>query len=122
MQHSLARGYQFRHWEITNEPYVGQSGRAFPTADAYLEHFLMVSQAVREVHPEGENWDVHRPQEPGLGNYLLKQAAGQYDFVVPHYYSFTDAQRSSFEDVVLGGNYQILDEILRKRLVADLQP
>ena len=33
VRHSLAQGYAFRHWEITNEPYVGRPGRAFSSAD-----------------------------------------------------------------------------------------
>lgn len=111
VRHSLDRGYRFRHWEVTNEPYVGHAGRAFPTADSYLEHFLAVSRAVRSVHAEGQIGMAIAHRSPAWGNYLLKRAAGQYDFVVGHYYSFPNVQRSSFEDVVLTGNYQTLDEI-----------
>ena len=46
------------------------------------------------------------------GNYLLKRAAGHYDFVVPHYYCFMDLGKSSFEDVVLRGNVEKLDDVL----------
>ena len=113
VRHSLDRGYRFRHWEITNEPYVGHAGRAFPTADSYLEHFLAVSQAIRSVHAEAQIGMAIAHRSPAWGNYLLKQAAGQYDFVVGHYYSFPNVQRSTFEDVVLTGNYQTLDEILQ---------
>ncbi len=113
VRHSLARGYRFRHWEIANEPYVGHAGRAFPTVDSYLEHFLAVSRAVRAAHPDARIGLSMDHRSPTWGNYLLKQAAGHYDFAVAHYYSFTDVQRQSFENVVLGGNYQILDEVLR---------
>ncbi len=113
VRHSLDRGYRFRHWEVTNEPYVGHAGRAFPTADSYLEHFLAVSRAVRSEHAEAQIGMAIAHRSPAWGNYLLKRAAGQYDFVVGHYYSFPNVQRSSFEDVVLTGNYQILDEILQ---------
>ena len=113
VRHSLDRGYRFRHWEITNEPYVGREGRAFLTADSYLEHFLAVSRAIRSVHAEAQIGMPIAHRSPAWGNYLLKRAAGQYDFVVGHYYSFPNVQRSSFEDVVLTGNYQILDEILQ---------
>lgn len=113
VRHSLAQGYSFRHWEITNEPYVGRAGRAFLTADSYLEHFLEVSRAVRQAHPAGRIGLAIHHRSPAWGNYLLKQAAGHYDFVVAHYYSFVNVQRSSFEDVVLGANYQTLDEVLK---------
>ncbi len=113
VRHSLDRGYRFRHWEITNEPYVGHAGRAFPTADSYLDHFQAVSRAVRGVHAEAQIGMAIAHRSPAWGNYLLKRAAGQYDFVVGHYYSFPNVHRSSFEDVVLTGNYQILDEILQ---------
>lgn len=123
VRHSLARGYEFRHWEITNEPYVGHAGRAFPTAESYLEHFLAVSRAIREAHPQGRIGLSIYHRSPAWGNYLLKRAAGRYDFVVPHYYSFTNVQRASFEDVVLGGNYRILDEILETAaLIAHYNP
>ena len=116
VRHSLDRGYRFRHWEVTNEPYVGHAGRAFPTADSYLEHFLAVSRAIRSVHAEAQIGMAIAHRSPAWGNYLLKQAAGQYDFVVGHYYCFPNVQRSSFEDVVLTGNYQTLDEILQTML------
>jgi hypothetical protein len=120
VRHSLDRGYRFRHWEVSNEPYVGRAGRAFPTADSYLEHFLAVSRAIRSVHAESRIGLAIAHRHPGWGNYLLKQAAGQYDFVVGHYYSFPNWQRSSFEDVVLSGNYQILDEILQTNALLHL--
>lgn len=113
VRHSLAKGYGFRCWEITNEPYVGAAGRAFPTADSYLEHFLEVSKAVRQAHPDALIGMSIYHRSPAWGNYLLKRAAGHYDFVVPHYYCSVNVQRGSFEDVVLGGNYQILDEALK---------
>jgi hypothetical protein len=120
VRHSLDRGYRFRHWEISNEPYVSHAGRAFPTADSYLEHFLAVSRVIRSVHAESRIGLAIAHRHPGWGNYLLKQAAGQYDFVVGHYYSFPNLQRSSFEDVVLSGNYQILDEILQTNALLHL--
>ncbi|MFC1596751.1 hypothetical protein ACFL5Q_02285 [Planctomycetota bacterium] len=113
VRHSLDRGYEFRHWEITNEPYVGRVGRAFQTADSYLEHFLSVSRAIRQVHPDGRiGMPIHH-RSPAWGNYLLKQAAGHYDFIVGHYYCSMNVDRSSFEDIVLTGNYQMMDEILK---------
>jgi hypothetical protein len=33
---------------------VGHAGRAFPTADSYLEHFLAVSRAIRCAHAEAQ--------------------------------------------------------------------
>lgn len=113
VRHSLDRGYGFRHWEITNEPYVGRAGRAFPTPDSYLEHFLAVADAIRAAHPAGQIGLAISHRSPAWGNYLLKRAAGHYDFVVAHYYSAPDVQRSTFEDVALTANYRILDEILQ---------
>ena len=113
VRHSLTQGYAFRHWEIANEPYVGRPGRAFASADDYLEHFLAVSRAVRQAHPDARiGMPIHHAS-PAWGNYLLKRAAGHYDFVVGHYYTFTDVYRASFEDAVLGASYGVLDEILK---------
>jgi len=113
VRHSQARGYQFRYWEVANEPYVGRAGRAFSTADSYLEHFLAVGKAIRQVQPDARIGMPIYHRSPAWGNYLLKQAAGRYDFIVAHYYHFVDVTRTSFEDVVLAGNYQVLDEILQ---------
>ncbi|NLX94586.1 MAG: hypothetical protein GXY83_00265 [Rhodopirellula sp.] len=113
VRHSLANDYRFHYWEISNEPYVGRAGRAFTTPDSYLEHFLAVSKAVRQADPAGRIGLAIHHRSPGWGNYLLQRAAGHYDFVVPHYYSFTNVGRASYEEVVLGGNYQILEEILK---------
>ena len=113
VRHSLERGNAFRRWEIANEPYVGRPGRAFPTADSYLDHFVKVGRAIREVDSQATIGLAINHRCPAWGNYLLKRAAGHYDFVVGHYYSFANVQRNSFEDVVLTGNYQILDEILK---------
>jgi len=113
VRHSLAQGYRFRYWEITNEPFVRKARSTFPTADTYLEHFLAVSRAVRQAHPEARIGLPICHRSPPWGNYLLKRAAGHYDFVAGHYYCFTNVQRNSFEDIVLASNYQILDEILR---------
>lgn len=113
VRHSLAKGYDFRYWEITNEPYVDRPGGAFPSADDYLEHFLAVSRAVRRAHPEARIGMPINHRSPAWSNYLLKRAAGHYDFVAGHYYCFTDVQRNAFEDVVLASNYALLDEILK---------
>jgi hypothetical protein len=96
VRHSLDRGYRFRHWEITNEPYVGHAGRAFATADSYLEHLLAVSRAIRSAHAEAQIGMAIAHRSPAWGNYLLKRAAGQYDFVVGHYYSFPNVQRADY--------------------------
>jgi hypothetical protein len=113
VKHSLDQGYAFRHWEVTNEPYVGRPGRAFVSADDFLEHFLAVSRAIRQVHPDTRIGMPIYHASPAWGNYLLKRAAGDYDFVVGHYYVFADVYRSSFEDIVLTANYRVLDEILK---------
>lgn len=113
VQHSLSKGYKFRHWEITNEPYVGRSNRAFPTPDAYIAHFLAVSDAIRKVHPVGQIGIAVHPGSGAWGNYVLKQAAGRYDFVVGHHYCGVDVNKSKFEDIVLTANFQKLDDILK---------
>jgi hypothetical protein len=113
VQHSLSQGYQFRYWEIANEPYVGRVGRAFPTADSYLEHFLSVSGEIRKIHPDGRIGMPIDHRNPAWGNYLMKRAAGHYDFLVGHYYCSMNVEQTPFEDVVLTGNYRMMDEILK---------
>jgi hypothetical protein len=115
VRHALARGYGFRYWEISNEPYVGDPGPLLFTPDTYAEHLVEVSRAIRAAHPEGQiGMSINGPETggpPAWNNYLLKKAAGSYDFVVPHYYFYVRFDRTRFEDVVLTGNFEILDKI-----------
>jgi len=113
VRHSLGRGYQFRHWEITNEPYVQRAKAVFPAPDAYVDHFKAVSRAIRQVHPEGRIGLAIHGRDTAWGNYVLKRAAGEYDFVVGHFYAFVDVNKSTFEDVVLAANWQTLDDVLK---------
>ena len=114
VRHALAQGYGFRHWEICNEPYVGDPRPPLFTPDTYADHLTEVSRAVRAAHPEGRiGMSIDGPGAGGptaWNNYLLKKAAGAYDFVVPHYYFYVRFDRTRFEDVVLTGNFEILDK------------
>jgi len=47
------------------------------------------------------------------GTYLLKEAAGSYDFVVGHYYDSTNPYTHDIEQVTLTANYKMLNHILR---------
>ncbi|MEI8289276.1 MAG: hypothetical protein WCH99_07370 [Verrucomicrobiota bacterium] len=112
---SLLRGYRFHRWEIANEPYSSQwgEGRAFPTADVFIEHFRAVAQAIRAVDPRAQlGVDIH-PTNVKWGNYLLRQLAGEYDFVAPHYYCGANLHQLSFEEIALTENYRMLDRALR---------
>jgi hypothetical protein len=115
VRHSLEKGFQFHHWEIANEPYAslwGQ-GQAFPTPDTFIEHFRSVSQAIREADPKAQIGMDINAEQVRWGNYLLKQLAGSYDFVAPHYYCGANVRTLPFEDVVLTENYRMLDRLLR---------
>ena len=113
--HSLQRGYKFHRWEIANEPYASLwgNGQAFPTPDAFIEHFRTISRAIRTVDPHAQlGLDIHW-NNVKWGNYLLKQLAGEYDFVAPHYYCNANVRKLPFEEIVLTENYRILDRALR---------
>jgi hypothetical protein len=117
VRHALARGFGFHHWEITNEPYCAQKGPLARSPEAYLEHFVAVSRAIRQADPAGriginiENDPLRR--RSGFGNYLLKSAAGHYDFVAAHHYCSMPLAKMSFEDATLTGNYRTLDSVQR---------
>ena len=115
VKHSLARGHGFRYWEITNEPYVPHVPMAFPTPDVYAAHVAAVGKAIRKVHPEARIGMSINARSHSWGQYLLKKVAGSYDWIAPHYYCFINAYDSRFEDVVLTGNFHVLDVLLRTR-------
>jgi len=117
VRYARSKGYGFRYWEVSNEPYsqtfsnsVGMGG-AFPTSDDYIAHVKAVSAAIRKVDPTAQVGVAIHIGRPRWGNYILKNAAGSYDFAVAHYYGFENAYKSSFEELVLGQNYRVLYRI-----------
>ncbi len=109
------RNYRFRHWEVANEPYSGMWGKggAFASAEEYVAHVRQVSQAIRAVDTSAQVGIAIHPRNVRWGNLVLKEAAGHYDFVVGHYYSFPRIFNMAFEDVAITENMRILDHILR---------
>jgi len=113
--HSRQRGYRFHRWEIANEPYASLwgGGQAFPTPDRFVAHFKAVSAAIRAVDPQAQlGMDVHQDDQK-WGNYLLKELAGDYDFIAPHYYCSANVRELPLEEIALTENYRILDRALR---------
>ena len=113
--YSLRHGYKFHRWEIANEPYSSMwgNGQAFPTPETFIAHFKAVSRAIRAVDPHAQiGVDIHR-DDVKWGNYLLKQLAGDYDFVAPHYYCGANVRELPFEEIALTENYRMLDRALR---------
>jgi hypothetical protein len=113
--YSVRHGYTFHRWEIANEPYSSMwgNGQAFPTAETFIAHFKAVSHAIRAVDPHAQiGVDI---QHDGVrwGNYLLKELAGDYDFVAPHYYCGANVRERPFEEIALTENYRMLDCALR---------
>ncbi len=117
VRHAASKGYRFHYWEVANEPYstLWGHGGAFPTPEAFISHFKAVSGAVREADAQAQiGMDIY-PEHVRWGNYLLKQLAGQYDFVAPHYYCGADVHKLPFEDLTLTENYRMLDRALKMK-------
>ena len=90
-------------------------GHAFTNADDFIQHYKAVSRAIRAVDAKAQlGLDIHSGNVR-WGNYLLKQLAGNYDFVAPHYYSGADVRKLSFEEIALTENYRILDRAMRTK-------
>lgn len=106
------KGYGFRYWEVTNEPWIRVANTAFATPDDYIKHFMAVSAALRAVAPDCQI-GIAITNDQRWGNYLLRQTAGSYDFVVGHYYAAPNVMRRQFEPVALSDDYKTLDRILQ---------
>jgi hypothetical protein len=110
VKYARDKGYAFHRWEVSNEPW---GKPAFATPDDYVAHLKAVEKAIHAVHPDGligvgiQTSDLH------WGNYILAAAAGHYDFVCGHWYSFVNVQKNALETIAAGENYRILDEMLR---------
>jgi hypothetical protein len=112
VKHSVEAGYAFRLWEVGNEPYT-RKATAFEDPAEYARHVQAVSKAVRAVQPEAQiGIGVYTSSQP-WGTYLLKEAAGSYDFVVGHYYDSTNPYTDGLEQVTLAANYKMLNHVLR---------
>ena len=113
VRHSVEKGYKFRLWEVANEPYVPHGVMAYPTPDDYVRQVKAVRAAVRAVQPTARiGIAIHRHSQR-WGNYVLKRAAGHYDFVVGHYYAVSQAHRRTLEAAVLTENFRTLTHALR---------
>ena len=115
VRYALQQGYKFHHWEIANEPYssLWGQGQAFSSAEDFSEHFKAVSRAIRVADPAAQlGLDIHQ-DDVHWGNYLLKQLAGDYDFVAPHYYCSANVRKLPFEEIALSENFRKLDRASR---------
>ena len=115
VEHAKKKGYRFQFWEVANEPYSSLWGKggAFSSAEDYMEHFKAVAKAIRAVDPSAQVGVAIHPRNVRWGNLVLRQTAGDYDFVVGHYYSFPRIFQQSFEEVVITENMRTLDLILK---------
>jgi hypothetical protein len=112
VKYSVERGYVFRFWEVCNEPYT-RKATAFEDPTEYARHVQAVSKAIRGVQPEAQiGIGIYTSSQP-WGTYVLKEAAGAYDFVVGHYYASTNPYTNDFQRVTLAANYEMLNHILR---------
>lgn len=110
VKYAREKGYAFRHWEVSNEPW-GKA--AFPTPDDYVAHLKAVGAAIRGVHPGGLIGVGIQYEDLQWGNYIIAAGACHYDFVCGHWYSFINAQKNALETVAAGENYRLLTEMLR---------
>ena len=115
VQHAGQKGYGFHLWEISNEPYAAIWGgeTAFPGPEDYVQHVRVASAAIRQADPSAQVGIGIPGTDLQWGNRVLKEAAGAYDFVVPHYYGSLNVRTTSFEDAVLTANYEVLDSALQ---------
>ncbi len=114
-RHCQTRGYALRYWEVGNEIYSQMfnqpkpMGQAFNTPDDYIAHVQAVSTAIKAVVPKAQIGLSIEPRNLKWGNYVLRRAAGAYDFVVPHLYAFGRIEKHSFETTALCENFTRLE-------------
>jgi len=123
-QHSMEKHYGFCHWEIGNEVYGptlwgSRTGAAYATPEEYAVHVAAVAKAVRRVQADARIGLSISDQSLRWGNFLLRIAAGDYDFVCPHFYAGVDL-RKPLETVIIGTNQVMLQraETLRALVMA----
>ena len=126
-RHSRKQSYGFHLWEVGNEVYGpalwgSKTGAAYPTPDDYVAHVQAVAKAIRAAQPDARIGLSVSDQSLRWGNYVLRCAAGSYDFVCPHLYSGADL-RKPLEHVVIDDNLAILERVATLRaLLAAYNP
>ncbi|MFH0911647.1 MAG: hypothetical protein V1918_09120 [Planctomycetota bacterium] len=122
VRHSVDRGYGFFLWEVANEPFYS----GFFTPETYAGHVREVSAAIKAVQPGARIGLAVDPDSPGWGVFVLKQAAGSYDFVCPHLYAEipdelaeSNINKAPVEDVALAANFAELRKAVRMRALLD---
>ncbi len=116
-RHNVEKSLGFRFWEISNEPHT-RKATAFDDPDDYVEHLIACSKAIRAVQPDARIGIAVATNTQGWCNYLLKQTAGHYDFVVGHYYAHPAG--ASLPEVALTTNIQLFERILDVNALIDL--
>jgi len=111
-RHSVEKHYGFHHWEIGNEVYGpalwgSKAGAAYPTPEDYATHVAAVAKTLRAVQPDARIGLSISDQSLRWGNYLLRIAAGNYDFVCPHLYAGVDLNKP-LETIVMATNQTML--------------
>ena len=78
-----------------------------------MGHVKAVSKAVKAVQPGAQIGLSIALGNHKWGNYVLKQAAGAYDFVCPHLYAGWQVHGRKFETVTLTENFKVLERAER---------
>jgi len=127
VKRSVEKNYGFRHWEVGNEVYApalwgSKAGMAYATPDEYAKHVAAVSKAVRDVQPDARIGLSISDHSLVWGSYLLRIAAGSYDFVCPHFYAGVDLNKP-LETIVIETNKTMMERIeTLKALLAAYNP
>ncbi|MEM2051915.1 MAG: hypothetical protein QW614_03055, partial [Candidatus Caldarchaeum sp.] len=130
VRHSVDRGYRFRMWEVGNEVYfpIAERETGFvlngfadsrDSLDTQVERFSRylrdVSKAVKSVQPHAQiglsiNGVDDFTRRETWTQKVLEKAAGFYDFLVGHYYNWSDGVVADgmLEYFTLAYNYAVM--------------
>ncbi|MFH0911728.1 MAG: hypothetical protein V1918_09525, partial [Planctomycetota bacterium] len=116
VRYSRSQGYGFCLWEVANEPVHG----GLYTPETYLAQVKAVSAAIKARDPGARVGMALYPEAPGWSVFLLREAAGSYDFVCPHLYGGVpasagtrDVNLAPVEETALVSSYEELETALR---------
>ena len=123
VKYSLSKKYGFNLWEVQNEPYQGEErGYKSYTSKTYIAQVKDVSRVLKTLQPDAKIGIgvSHSGRRKEWREDIIQNAAGSYDFVCPHYYSFNNnAHSESFETLALGENYKKFETINEVRQLID---
>ena len=106
VSYCLSKGYNFKYWEISNEPYLSKDTQLHD-ALVYAQHVRDCYDAIKTIDPNAIV-GCHIDRTSPWNDQVLTGIAGKADFITGHWYGYTNFDQYSPTENILTENYKDL--------------